>query len=282
MSKRLDNFLNNITSKVSTLKIGASTLTYNVKILYADGMKDESLKDYEAKNITKTIKNHIVGENVNKIEIIFVKNGKKLTPSHVFYDNDDDSGRSQQQNNGFSGFETKEQMLGEIETRATEVAEKRLTEILEKERLRKLEEDYKALKKENKELESELEKVTTEYDNFKSTYNQIKTFAGLASTFGATKLGAKLDGIALGFLGETEQKALQEQEQQEQQQQIQTNTDFAPVEKDKRQIALEYMNDLLNSYSNEKLGDMLELFKLIESKQENLRNAIYVLTEKQK
>lgn len=267
------------TAKNTKIRGNHPNVEFSAKIEYANGSIDSSLRNCDVLNLVKIINNQTSGEAIAKLTINLIEDKKNLLPMVYIAPKDELSEEHQQHKQSFAGFSSKEEMLGEIETRATEVAEKRINEIIEKERIKGIETENKKLKEENEELEEELEKINSEYQSFKSTYTQLKYFSGIASSLGATRLGEKLDGFALGFLPEEEQQAIQAQAEKDNA----PSTDIEATEKDpQREIALESMYGFLKSLPNPKLADMLQLFKLLQLKEKNLKDAIYVLTEKQK
>ena len=199
-NKRLDIYLKNALAKGNKLiKSGCPNLTYSAKIAYSSGEK-ESIDDDVISELRTTISGRISGYEVKKIEIIFKNEGKKIK-SYVPYLVEEEVEKKQQ---GYSGFNGTDDILGQIEIRATEVAESRMKEMLTEQKYKQLELDNAELKQKNTLLQSEKEKLSGELEIATATTAQIKLWGGMLGQMGATKLGAKLDNLA-GLFGDEEQ-----------------------------------------------------------------------------
>jgi len=197
---RLDIYLKNALAKGKRLmKTDCQNLTYSAKISYSNGEK-ENIDDDVISELRATISGRISGYEVKKIEITFKSEGKKIK-SYVPYIAEEVEEKKQ---SGYSGFKGTDDILGQIEIRATEVAERRMTQMLTEQKYKQLELDNAELKQKNTLLQSERDKLSGELETAKATTAQIKLWGGMLGQLGATKLGAKLDNLA-GLFGDEEQ-----------------------------------------------------------------------------
>jgi len=279
INKRLDIYLKNALAKGNKLiKSGCPNLTYSAKIAYSSGEK-ESIDDDVISELRTTISGRISGYEVKKIEIIFKNEGKKIK-SYVPYLEVEEVEEKKPQ--GYSGFNGTDDILGQIEIRATEVAERRMKEMLTEQKYKQLEIDNAELKQKNTLLQAEKEKLSGELETATATTAQIKLWGGMLGQIGATRLGAKLDNLAGLFgdeeqpidnqLPETSQRAVNDPDLEEDETAMDT----------KRSSALKRINKFMISLTPVDLSSMYDLLIYIQPDTTLIRKCIDFVKPKKK
>ncbi len=201
MASTLALYLQNVQAQANTLVKSGKEISYKVVIIAEDGSTDRSLDDEsDVKSLATTIKRHVKFSGVQKLTVTLLQDGKKVRNFAPFINEAEKKEEAPQRGVGGFGGLGEAEILGMIEQRASEAAEKRIAEIQHKQEFEALKKENEELKEEYKELDEQYDTLYEKYEQITNTTSMIKGIIGTAREIGFNKIPAKIEAALAGFL----------------------------------------------------------------------------------